>query len=90
MRSACSWATAGTSGVSAPYGGTAPAFIGKLVVTFADGSTVCVVSDSNWIAYTNGPVLENDLFDGRLTTPGVCRRGGRMPVLTGQAGRLSA
>ena len=46
------------------YGGTAPAFIGKLVVTFADGSTVCVVSDSNWSAYTNGPVLENDLFDG--------------------------
>ncbi len=46
------------------YGGTAPAFIGRLVVTFADGSTVGIVSDGSWSVFTNGPVLENDLFDG--------------------------
>lgn len=46
------------------YGNPNVAFMGKLVITLKDGSTVTVVSDDSWACSTTGPVKLGDIYHG--------------------------
>lgn len=46
------------------YGSPNVAFMGKLVVTLKDGTTVTVVSDDSWAYSTSGPVKLGDIYHG--------------------------
>ena len=55
--------------------GTDEAFLGKIVLTYADGSVETIGTDTNWQAYLNGPWVETDnqngeTYDARLEVPG--------------------
>ncbi len=51
-------------GAYSPYGGTAPAFICKLVVDYADGTRKTFTTGSDWQYTDVGPIKANDIFDG--------------------------
>ena len=40
------------------------AFIAKLVITYADGSTSTIVTDDSWTVNTNGPITDNNFLNG--------------------------
>ena len=44
--------------------GTDEAFIGKIVLTYADGTVETVGTDATWKSYTNGPWVETDNQNG--------------------------
>jgi len=55
--------------------GTDEAFLGKIVLTYADGSVETIGTDATWQAYMNGPWVETDnqngeTYDARLEVPG--------------------
>lgn len=41
-----------------------PAFMGKLVIAYSDGSTQTLVTDGSWEYTVNGPVTQNDIYNG--------------------------
>ena len=51
-------------GAYSPYGGTAPAFLCKLVIDYEDGTRQTVSSNGNWKMYLDGPITYNDIFNG--------------------------
>lgn len=51
-------------GAVSPYGGKYPAFLAKIVITYTDGKTETIATDSTWTYSLDGPILENDLFNG--------------------------
>ena len=51
-------------GADAPYGARNAAFIAKLVIRFADGSTRTVGTDGSWRVTGDGPILYDDPFGG--------------------------
>lgn len=51
------------SGTGAPYGDY-NALLGKLVVTYRDGSRDVFVTDGTWSLYLDGPVRNDDLWQG--------------------------
>ncbi len=51
-------------GAYSPYGGTAPAFLCKLVIDYEDGSRQTVCTDESWKVYTDGPITYDDIFNG--------------------------
>jgi len=40
------------------------AWKGKLVITYEDGSSACIVSDASWKCFEDGPVRNDDMFMG--------------------------
>lgn len=36
----------------------------KLLITYSDGTTDIIVTDDNWRFYRNGPILDDDMFNG--------------------------
>ncbi|MBR3643146.1 MAG: family 78 glycoside hydrolase catalytic domain [Parasporobacterium sp.] len=44
--------------------GTQNSFIGKLVITYSDGTKQIVVTDENWLFTDKGPVTDADYLDG--------------------------
>ena len=51
-------------GAASPYGGVYPAFLGKLVIEYADGRREIIDTDGEWRVSEQGPILANDIFDG--------------------------
>lgn len=56
------------------YGNPELAFIGKLVINYADGTSETIVTDHNWMSSTGGAMRRGDLYEGeiydaRLETP---------------------
>lgn len=43
-----------------------PRLLFQLEIEYADGSNDCVVSDESWMTSDNGPIVENNLYDGEL------------------------
>ncbi len=41
-----------------------PAFIGKIVIEYTDGSVQTIVSDGSWEYTLDGPITENDIYNG--------------------------
>ena len=58
--------------------GDRSALLAQLEVTFADGSTACVLTDGQWRAAT-GPILESDLYDGERYDARLERAGWSVP-----------
>lgn len=50
--------------IGAAFGGRYPAFMGKLVIAYEDGSRQVIDTDESWEITVDGPVTANDLFDG--------------------------
>lgn len=48
------------------YGNPEVAFMGKLVIEYADGSSETIVTDHNWMSSTSGPMRRGDLYDGEI------------------------
>lgn len=46
--------------------GVQEAFLGKMVVTYDDGSTQTIVTDDSWEYTLDGPVLSNDMYNGEV------------------------
>lgn len=46
-----------------PWGDT-NALLGKMEIVYQNGSTQTIVTDEEFLCYTNGPVRENDLYQG--------------------------
>ena len=44
--------------------GTTMYLYAKLLITYTDGSTDVVVTDNNWRFYRNGPIIDDDMFNG--------------------------
>ena len=73
------------SGHVSTYGGVHKygvdnAFIGKLVLTYADGTTQEVPTDTSWQSYTDGPYVETcnqngETYDARKEVPGWANAG---------------
>ena len=57
------WAGVISKGI---YGNVKTAFIGKLVLTFADGTEQVIVTDNSWATSLNSPILKGDIYDGEL------------------------
>lgn len=56
------------------YGNPELAFIGKLVINYADGTSETIVTDASWASSTDGPMRRGDIYEGekydaRLETP---------------------
>ncbi len=51
-------------GAQGGYGGTEPALLAKLIITYSDGSVQEIVTDSSWNYSGQGPILYNDIFHG--------------------------
>lgn len=47
-----------------PWGECDPAFLGKLVICYADGSRETFVTDESWKVYTDGPIRRDDMYQG--------------------------
>jgi len=48
------------------WGHCGPAFLGKLVVTYEDGSQDVIVTDENWKLWDDGPVRRDDMYQGEF------------------------
>ncbi|MBC5787472.1 family 78 glycoside hydrolase catalytic domain [Clostridium facile] len=46
--------------------GVQEAFIAKMVITYADGSTQTIVTDDSWEYTDDGPILSNDMYNGEV------------------------
>jgi len=46
--------------------GSVPAFLGKLVICYEDGSQEILVTDESWQVYTEGPIRRNDMYQGEF------------------------
>ncbi|MBD5225868.1 MAG: family 78 glycoside hydrolase catalytic domain [Bacteroidales bacterium] len=56
------------------YGNPELAFIAKLVIDYADGTSETIVTDQNWMSSTGGAmrrgdIYEGEIYDARLETP---------------------
>lgn len=49
-----------------PWGSCGTAFLGKLVVTYEDGSQDVIVTDEGWQVYTDGPIRRDDMYQGEF------------------------
>ncbi len=59
------WDKANSSTVFGANGEAAPlAFVGKLVITYSDGTTQTVNTDNTWKYYNDGPIRDDSIFDG--------------------------
>ncbi len=57
------------------WGTCGPAFLGKLVIAYEDGTRQVVLTDGEWQVFTDGPVRRDDMYQGefydaRRETPG--------------------
>ncbi|MBR2585827.1 MAG: family 78 glycoside hydrolase catalytic domain [Thermoguttaceae bacterium] len=43
-----------------------PRLLFQLEIEYSDGSSDCIVSDESWMTSDNGPIVENNLYDGEL------------------------
>ena len=50
--------------VGAAFGGRFPALLAKLVITYKDSTRQVIDTDESWLCTLDGPVVENDLFNG--------------------------
>lgn len=48
------------------YGNPELAFIAKLVIEYADGTSETIVTDHNWMSSTGGPMRRGDLYEGEI------------------------
>lgn len=55
----------GTAGSWCPWG-DGPAFLGKLVISYSDGSRQVVVTDESWEACLDGPIRRDDMYQGEF------------------------
>lgn len=46
------------------YGTPEPGFIAKLYIEYEDGSTQCIVTDTDWLSAYCGPLILGDIYDG--------------------------
>lgn len=62
----CGWFTGNV--INTPFWsnqyGTDISLMSKLVITFTDGTTQTILSDSSWLCYDKGPVTSNGWLDG--------------------------
>lgn len=50
----------------ASWGKCGPAFLGKLAITYEDGTQQTVVTDGSWQVFTDGPVRRDDMYQGEF------------------------
>ena len=49
-----------------PWGECGPAFLGKLIISYADGTEQTIATNDEWRVYTDGPIRRDDMYQGEF------------------------
>ena len=53
-----------------PWGECDPAFLGKLILRYEDGTEQTIATDADWKVWTDGPIRRDDMYQGEFYDAG--------------------